>query len=477
MNWESKSALKSLRSEALSGVRDLISHQKGGVLISGRDHYFDSNDELFSALGLGSSPVQLIRSKNEFTLEEITEFMNLNAYSGDIPEWLPRKPLTCEFFLKVLGDASALLSDELDLVRFWDLLINAICEREAKIHPSFDVETIKRILVEVASKTRTKNGNVGPISLADIQAAFERVVGHAPIEQASVLLQRLPGLGRTSADSEERRFVDTYMLDGLRAADVIFIIDRRDNNAATASWINPLSENGLLICGRKISDLNLIDDSLNYCKTHASSKNQTIILDIVSSILVSGITEIDFGGIFVDGGHAAIIDFSHARVSNLQVENSIIDRFVIASAAVSNVHFEKNIIGVLEGISSPAATPDWLQENSVEGYSSIATTSRIRAANLLPAHKVLVTILRKTFFQKGAGRKEEALLRGLGKLVKQAIVDKILSRLLSEQMLRREKGDSGNLYIPVRSESGRAGRMLAELSLSKDPVWEFVASL
>jgi hypothetical protein len=168
--------LKALRAEALSGVRDLIAHQDGGILICGRDHYFDSNEELFSALGLASSKGQLLRSKDEFTFEEITEFLRLNGQEGDIPEWLPRKPLTCEFFLRVFADVGAEISDELDLVQFWDLLIDAVCEREARIHPSFDVETIKRILVEVASITRMKSGNVGPISLSEIQSAFERVV-------------------------------------------------------------------------------------------------------------------------------------------------------------------------------------------------------------------------------------------------------------------------------------------------------------
>jgi hypothetical protein len=139
------SALKTLRSEALSGVRDLIKHQRNAILVCGRDHYFDSIEEMFAGLGLASSAVQLLRSRDEFTVEEIAEFLRLNGKKGEIPEWLPRKPLTCEFFLRVFADVGAELSDELDLVQFWDLLINAVCEREARIHSSFDVETIKRI--------------------------------------------------------------------------------------------------------------------------------------------------------------------------------------------------------------------------------------------------------------------------------------------------------------------------------------------
>jgi hypothetical protein len=162
--WSDDStALKAVRSDALAGVRDLISHQKGGIQICGRDHYFDSTDELLAALGLANTRPRLLRTKDEFTYEEIAEFLRINNQELDIPEWLPRKPLTCEFFLRVFSGIDAELNDQLDLVQFWDLLINAVCEREARIHSSFDVETIKRILVEVASLTRIKPQNVGPL--------------------------------------------------------------------------------------------------------------------------------------------------------------------------------------------------------------------------------------------------------------------------------------------------------------------------
>jgi hypothetical protein len=221
----------------------------------------------------------------------------------------------------------------------------------------------------------------------------------------------------------------------------------------------------------------VVEDAIAFCKANSRAKNQTLLLDITSSLLVSGLTECFLGGSYIQGGHASILDFSHCRVSGLYVEDSIIERVVISGAAVEDVRLTKNIIGTLEGISSQDAIPNWLKGNDVEVFSSIATTSRIRAANLQPTQKVLVTVLRKTFFQKGAGRKEEALLRGLGKLVKMGVLDRILGRLIGEGLLKKEKGESGDLYIPVRSETRRAGQMLAELSLSKDPIWTFVTSL
>jgi hypothetical protein len=232
-----------------------------------------------------------------------------------------------------------------------------------------------------------------------------------------------------------------------------------------------------LICGRKISSLNLLEDALAFIKANAKTKNQTLLFDIVASILVSGFNEVDFSGAYVDAGHASILDFSQARARNLHVENSIIEKINIAGASVSNVRLKNNAIGTLEGISSQDAIPEWLHDNSVERFSSVATTSRIRAANLLPTQKVLITVLRKTFFQKGSGRKEEALLRGLGKLVKAGDLDRIMGKLISEGLLTKQRGDSGDLYVPVRSQTRRAGDMVAELSLSQDSIWTYVSAL
>ena len=214
-----------------------------------------------------------------------------------------------------------------------------------------------------------------------------------------------------------------------------------------------------------------------FARLMQKKKIRTLLFDITASLLVSGSSQIDFGGLYLEGGHASILDFSHIRVANLHIKESIIEKVNISGAAVKEVQISYCALGTLEGISSQDAIPNWLKENSVDSFSSVATTSRIRAANLLPTQKVLVTVLRKTFFQKGAGRKEEALLRGLGKLVKPGVLDRIVGKLISEGLLTKQKGDSGSLYLPVRSETRRAGQMLAELTLSKDAIWIFVSTL
>jgi hypothetical protein len=148
----------------------------------------------------------------------------------EIPSWLPRRPLICQ----TIADLSA---DELDEmfgvgdneIEFWDHFIRVLCEREALIHVSFDAVAIERILTHLARLTRTRAANVGPITLADVQNAFEAVVGQMPVEDAAVMLQRLPGLGRVKAESNDRHFIDVYILDGLRGKDVVAALKPDDN--------------------------------------------------------------------------------------------------------------------------------------------------------------------------------------------------------------------------------------------------------
>jgi hypothetical protein len=367
--------------------------------------------------------------------------------------------------------------DTLDAVQFWELFLGAVCDREAKIHASFDSETIRRILIAVAAVTRTKPENIGPLTLREIQDAFEYAVGFAPIEQAGVLLQRLPGLGRTAADTQDRRFVDTYILDGLRAAHVVNLLSGALQGEVTEDWLNPLSENGLLIVSMKLGNLNLVEEAVSFCRKYCRERNKTLIFDVICALLLCGEERLELSGVEIDGGHASTADFSSVRVHGLHISNSIIDKLVLSGFTTDGVAIERSIIGLLEGVSSHSGIPAWLKGNEISDYTSIATVSRIRSATISSNHKVLVTVLRKTYFQRGAARKEEALLRGLGQLVRSGTVDRILNRLISENLLQATRGDTGTLYVPVRSQTGRVGKMLAELNMSKDPVWEYVGAL
>jgi hypothetical protein len=214
--------LRAIRAQALQGVKDLILKSTAGLLVTGRDHYFPGTEEMFSSLGLDPEKTLVIRCKNEFSSDELEHFFKDRGLNVSLPPWLPRRPLICQTISNLsseqLDEMFGLVGGETE---FWHHLMDVICKREALINKTFDETNIKKVLMQLARLTRTKSANVGPISLLESQRAFEAVVGQMPIEEASAMLQRLPCLGRLNAESADRQFVDEYILDGLRAVDVI----------------------------------------------------------------------------------------------------------------------------------------------------------------------------------------------------------------------------------------------------------------
>ena len=157
--------LKDNRHRAMTGVRRLIDEhpaptapKKGsgscaGLLVAGRAHFFDSPSERRTALGLPVDRVEL--SLNEFTERQIAEYLATTSLSGFVPEWLPSRPLLVGYLAatRVLEDLTVRNSGgELDPVAGWDILLDRVCDREARIEAGIDGGTVRRILERLATK-------------------------------------------------------------------------------------------------------------------------------------------------------------------------------------------------------------------------------------------------------------------------------------------------------------------------------------
>ena len=469
--------LKRIRRDSLRGVRDLIKKSNGGVLIAGRDHYFNTNEEMLTCLGIETEESIVGSCKREFDDEELEEFLNL--ISEDIivvPEWLPRRPLMCQAIASLDGDdLRDILGDQNGDIDFWKVFIDIICRREARIRHILDANAIKGILIRLARITRAKKSNVGPVTYGEIQDAFETVLGTHPVEEASVILQRLPGLGRTSRESDDRQFIDSYVVDGLRALDLVSAVQKYDSNLMGEQWSNPLDHLGQRVFAHEIADKGLETEALNFAHNVNSQGNKIAVCDIVSGLLWLEEETRDFRSITVSDGEMVYCDLSHVRPTNLTLERCIVFNLVFPSKPIVSVQIVDCEIGRAYGVSGPNGVPDWVVNSEIERYQSIATVSAIKNADLSPQHRILVTILKKTFFQPGGGRQEAALLRGLGQVDRYGYTDRILQMLISEGLLIRTRGKHGNLYIPERKFGGRVAKLLAQLNLSEDPLWRSIA--
>ena len=471
--------LKAIRAQALQGASNLLQKSSGGALIAGRDHYFPTSEEMFSCLGLNPSKTLVLRCKNEFSAAELDFYFKERQLSFTLPPWLPKRPLICQ----TINNLDAEQLDEMfgndgGETDFWHHLIDVICERDARIHATFEGATIKKVLTYLATLTRVKSANVGPISLSESQRAFENAVGQMPIEEAAAMLQRLPCLGRLNSESNDRQFVDEYILDGLRAIDVSALAKGNDVGtkvAISSVWINPLNELGLRILG-KFCDEGSRDFHLLATRS-LSDQNRVLGSDIVAAMLLGEANSIDFKGLAVDQGKFLLVDLSQVRASNLSITNSYFSRLILPASAPVGTRIANCVAEKVYGATSVSGLPAWIIDLDAETYESFDSVSRIRKMELSPEHQVLVTIVKKTFFQKGSGRKEEALLRGLGQIVAPPTLQKILALLIRERCLGTFRGDDGTVYAPNRVFAGRMKQMLYTLRSSDDSIWREVGEM
>lgn len=480
-SWgDSPDKLKYVRHQALQGVRDLLSRTTGGAIVSGREHYFNTADEMYEALGLEPAKALVVRCKNDFTQEEMRKFLAKVAPDLVLPPWLPRRPLICRTIATLEPERlDDMFAEDGGDVAFWNVLIDAICTREATIRAILEPDKIKNILRLIARATRNKPQNIGPVSAAEINRAFEMVVGGRPVDESAAILARLPGLGRAAAETSDRQFIDMYILDGLRGLDVDNSVTTYTDGAENESWTNPLQVLGQGVAADALQQRSegargaTTDPHLRLARLALTHGNTILAGDIISSLLrVPALgPEFDFGGLELEDSHVDVLDCSIVVPKALIVRETIIQALVIPPAEPPGTRVEKCLIDVIHNVSSSKGVPKWISECDIKKYEAVGTVAQIKTARLSPKQRIFLAIVKKTFFQPGAGRKEAALLRGLGRLGDRSLRDEVLSLLLGQTILQRFRGDEGDVYAPVRAHTHRMQKIVSELSQSKDPLW------
>lgn len=487
-SWSSDNIkMQDIRKKTVIAIKDLLSKIQGGCLITGREHFFNSSSEMLNCFGLSDNDVEIIKCNDEFTIDEITQYLNQKFHlqypiGNGIFEWLPRRPLIIQLVANELGELfdndGLTLTNEYDV---WNMFLDNLCTRESKISSYLDSSIIKDVMIEVGHCTRLKDGILVPLTAQDLSNAFERVTGKRPNDETAIMLERLPGLGRIDSDSPDRKFVDTYILDGLRAENIIRDVNTANRNVFQEAWRNELRFTGVTILSQYIKINNKMKEFNSFAiQCSRGGINRYLVSDIVAAILLmNDDSNLDFNQVELRDTSIDKLIFRDKRISNLQMNNCFITELDITNCQFNeNCKISDCIIEQVVGVSDSKGLPAQIRQNEITSFQSVNTNAKVRALKLKPGQEILVTILRKVFtnITKGNGRKEEALLRGLAEKDKK-LRDKILNKLLTEGILSRHKGDDGYIYTPNRKESSSVKQLLDELTLSEDPLWEYVTSL
>jgi hypothetical protein len=477
--------LRQIRRAMLEAVRKLIaeSPRSVGIMIAGRQHYFDSTREMRDALGLSPSFATL---RIELLSEEDAEKIVKKYGGGPVPDWVPSRALLLSYLAakEFLKEIPEVFSEVHSRGHGWDALLKMISDREARQHPAIDGDGVLAFLERLASIARRTNDGLGSFSESDLSTAFEEACGFSPDDSARVLISRLPALASAAADSGRRRFIDPDIADAARAGDICrFIIAPHD-----PAILNALKEaqctmgsNGVERLSHLAETQGLQQAKFEIAAEQASNaRNSVATLDILQLMMGWNldyrrpridISEIQFNTVSFDD---EIPDFSRVTFVECVVENL----FLSPKAPVNRLpRFEHCLIGSLDGISRGELPSDAFHDCEVQEVSNApARNAAILDTDLPLAIKILLTTLNKLFNQAGSGRKENAFYRGLDPRAR-GLVPQVLATIAGAGFATPTRIRKQTIWLPRRDKIRRVTEIMDHPNRSKDPLIERVRNL
>ena len=478
------------RFRAMQAVRALVrQHPKNaGLVLAGRAHFFDSEKERRNALGTSDNFIEL--SLNEFTDAQIQEYLKRNNLRGTVPLWLPSRPLLVGYLvskglIKDILENKASGSDALDPAKGWNFLLDSIASREAEIEPGIDSHTVRRILERLATKARASQTGLGPLAHMQILDAFEEICGFMPDERGMILLQRLPGLGIDRSEEGTRIFIDEDIADACRVGDVFeFIKNPFDSiHPKTMEAECPLGDLGIEVATLRLNEVSCNTGKINAALGRAKKigRPPVFISDMVRIAIQNDWPieeQVNVHGVYLP---ALELRQGSANFSNVHFHDCYFNKLGIDHdvAADSLPRFSACFFGEVDGRISENDLPGGVfdEECIFDTFASTTiTTDAIVDLSLPTGIKVLLTVLKKLYQQRGSGRKENALHRGLDHHGRR-LVPEILRILEAEKLAIPYKRGTLLVWLPIRGAMARVGRIIASPTRSSDPVVSRVSNL
>ncbi|MEG8203861.1 hypothetical protein SE916_11010 [Pseudomonas sp. 5FOS] len=474
----------SIRKTALQGIRELISATPAGVLITGRPHYFNSHQEMYESLGI-STRIQgdtLIKCATEFNVDQAKEYLKNIGLSSVVPQWLPRKPLMFQILAEIeASEADRILSASSGEIGFWGQFIDTVCVREAKIHSSIDPTSVREVLTNLASYTRSGDRELGRLSPKDVNKAYEAATGMVPDESGQLMLSRLCTLGRIEPESPDRQFVDPYIVQLLFAESLAEDISNKNYDILSLHWRQSIQQIGLLFLAQWIELYDLEKEALSMIHRVANPVNGQAVGELVAALTLMHQGELDLGGLRVQDAEICTLHLGHIELQNVTFINCLFGTLAFDSCKInenSRVEIHKSYAAMATGLTSKDALPSWVTSTIIEETQSASNASRIKSSNLPPAQKLFLSIIQKIFFQRGGGRKESSLYKGgFGEQYDRKTIDQILAILVNDGFVEKSKDNSVFIYNPKREYTPRMRAIRDQLGLSKDALWLKISTL
>lgn len=474
-------SLKDLRYQSMELLRKFLREtpQSTGVLLAGRAHFFDGENEMSRALGLGSRFTVL--DINQFNDEQIAQYLGKIGWTKAIPEWVPSRPLLLGYLA-----SHDLLRHTLEVeagsgpAAGWNELLKRICEREAEIEAGIDPETVRRLIEHLATLARSSADGLGPLTPDQITGAFTEVCGYLPDDRGAVLLQRLPGLGGYRSEDGARVFIDRDFAEAACGGEVFTYIENPYGRVYKNldSWQTTLSTLGAEVAAYRFHIRGYELGKLTAALERAAelARGETLCADI---FLVLRVLNIGYDGsnIYIRGVLIPEIGFESdvKGFRPIELQDCIVGRCELPHDVSDDQlpRFLRCHFGVIEGRAGPQdLPPEVFVSCTVDEFENPAqTTNAILSLSLPLGSRVLLTILKKLYAQRGSGRRESALYRGLDPRA-QAVVPVCLDLLKKFGFAGESRQGDQAIWLPTKAADARkrAYSILAAPVSSEDPV-------
>jgi hypothetical protein len=483
---DNKNFMRSARRQALAGVRSLLTAMPhgAGVLLCGRDNFFDDHNEMATALALDNNDFDIV-TLEEFDENSARSFLSKNNIHRELPDWLPRKPLILSYLLRNnLLDDIVHIDGSLGFARAWNIFIDRICQREAQLpHSVIEPRTLRHMLERLALLVRSRTSGDGPISGSDMADAYRLETGQEPADSVLTQLQRLPGLAQRDNEPSARSFVDTDMLSALQGSAfarlILGAIGDNDFNKYSDLFakvpLSDLSRRAVDMAAYLLHDLGAAPETVVAKAERLSAdarRDAGAMQNAADTVAVAvalardaRLDSISFRGLIIKGAMVGRISGEEVSVRDLRFRECNVDEITLDG--LHNVSFERCMISKLSGAADDRSLPDgFLIGSDVSEYDNMSTNNAIQQLPLAPQLKALLITLRKLYLQAGSGRAKSALYRGMpGSIAK--FVDPVLRVLQTHHVIDVSSGD---VVHPVRRQTIRVHRILGSPSLSQDDI-------
>ena len=474
-----KDAIRKSREEALKVIQAFMNDVRGksGVLLAGRDHYFDSIGEARTFMRLPTDSIFI--EVGEFSEEQAISYLRKRKVQYKLPSWLPRKPLLLGYLASQgLLEEVVRIEGEGGTALAWDTFLDRVCSREADLSSDIDSDAVRQLLENLATRARALPNGSGPLLDSDLSNAYKTITGNEPFEAARTLLQRLPGLTARDQEVGARSFVDSEMLEALQAGPVARFVQDPYSSLGVSSLAHPLTEFGCSVASHLADQLGVKNTQYRIAATEAIYRwsEPTLALDaILTSASSLGENVFDAEGLTISEGLADVIDMEDRPVKNLTLSGCMVNR-VRFDTLRSEIRFARCQIVRLEGFAGSFQLPESFDACDVAEFDDRHTNAAIVRSELPAPIKVLLVIIRKLFLQRGSGRVESALFRGVDESL-QVYVNPVRNLLVSEGIVYSHVTGRQTIWHGDRACRSSMLRILERPTDPDDPLIQAVVRL